>query len=306
MKEACIYTVANKSSQEEFANLIYSVRASGCGLDIVLIPFGGKPIDDESLLSQVKLFSVESFPRQGIDFIAELGSLLECPHGYLRRFLSFFGPYQRFIYTDNDIVALANWEYFIEQLDSFDLVHADMEYTTLGKYNFKDSSVLECHFGNHAHEAAITAGHFAARKSDLFIESFFQGLAWMADHSDTCNLHDQTLMQVASLCGNWKCLNLCKPPHNWLSSWAGDYKNSLDIIHSIQRSGHISHLHYSGGPIGAFEQPIDELLLSCLPPRQRLLKQLFCGIQSLSGLNLFYNLFRRFKRMLKHWRLSLK
>jgi hypothetical protein len=298
MKDACIYTVANKSSQEEFANLVYSIRTSGCNLDIVLIPFGGKPIDDARLLSQVEVFPVESFPREGLDFIAKLGSVLECSPGFLRRFLAFFGPYQKFIYTDNDIVALSNWKYFIEQLDSFDLVHADMEYSTLGKYNFKDPNVLESNFGVHAHQAAITAGHFAARKSDLFIVSLLKGLSWMSTHADSCCLHDQTLMHVASLCGRWKCLNLCKPPHHWLSSWAGDYMNTLDLIQKIQLGRSISHLHYSGGPIGSFEQPVDELLLSCLSSRQRLRKQMVCSIKSLSGLNLVHHAVAKVKRRL--------
>ncbi len=296
MNEACIYTVANKASQEEFANLVFSIRGSGCSLDIILIPFGGEPIVDPGLLAQVKVLPVSSFPPEGIEFLAELGSVLRCNPGFLRRFLAFFGPYQKFIYTDNDIVALSNWEYFIQKLDFFDLVHADEEYTTCGRFNFRDPRALELDFGNHALESAITAGHFAARKSDLFVDSFPAALSWIKEHADSCFLHDQTLMHVASLLGGWRCLNLCKPPHSWLSSWSGDYLGSLDIIQKVQHGNRISHLHFSGGPIGAHEQPIDELLLSCLTARQRLLKYLVCSTKSLLGWNSIHRIISKVKR----------
>jgi hypothetical protein len=59
-------------------------------------------------------------------------------------------------------------------------------------------------------------------------------------------------------------LNLCKPPHNWASSWAGDYKDVLELVRTIQVERRpISHMHYSG-KIGNGTRPIDELLWSNL------------------------------------------
>jgi hypothetical protein len=298
MNQACIYTVANKASQCEYSNLIHSIRSSGCTLDIVLIPFGGKPIDNYNILSQVKVIPLESFPPEGIDLLMSMGKVLRCPSGFLRRFLAFYGPYEKFIYTDNDIVALTNWQIFIDQLHSYDLVHADKEYTTRSRYNFKTPCCIESSFGIQAHNAAITAGHFAARKSSDFIASLYLALTWISENSAHCFLHDQTLIQLALLISSINCLNLCKPPHNWLSSWSGDYHNTLHLIQQIQQGKPISHIHFSGGPIGAFEQPIDELLLAHLSPHQRLVKQTICGTKSLCGWNKSHRFYKRLKRRL--------
>lgn len=285
MAEACVYLVANERSRRDFLNLVYSIIQSGCKLPIFLIPFGGAPIPHNYLPSGVKILVETSFPREATAFIDRLSTILACPRGFLLRFLPFFGAYERFIYSDNDVVALCNWEEFIEKLDHHDLVHADEEYTTGSRYNFLDPSFPESLYGEGFHASAITAGHFAAKRSIKIIPSLNQALDWMVANQTVCRMHDQTLLQLASYLGKLQTLNLCKPPHGWLSSWSGDYQNTLEILHLLQQGKRISHLHYSGGQTGAFRDPIDELLLSSLRPRARLLLLLRGSFLSLSGLN---------------------
>lgn len=109
---------------------------------------------------------------------------------------------------------------------------------------------------------------------------------WFNQNSEIPIKHDQTLIHIAALLGDWKLLNLCKAPHNWLSTWSGDYKNSLDLIHAIQgceertstedEKVFISHLHYSGrGRLGY--EPIDELIFSNQTNKNRMM--LFFKIQ---------------------------
>jgi hypothetical protein len=131
------------------------------------------------------------------------------------------------------------------------------------------------------------------------------------------------------LLGEWKLLNYCKPPYNWLSSWSGDYKNSLNLIHAIQGGyvqntvSHkawlltlsdedkkiysrqfvssyiqISHLHYSGrGRIGS--EAIDDFMFSNQTDEKRM--RHFYKVQSS---DLFYITFiknqsKRIRRKLK-------
>jgi hypothetical protein len=108
---------------------------------------------------------------------------------------------------------------------------------------------------------------------------------WIEQNEEDCFQHDQTLMHVGSLIGKWKSLNLCKPPHHWLSSWAGHYNNTLELIHKLSHGSSISHLHYSGGKTGSFVNPIDELLLANNDPRERLKVQLMASARELLGLN---------------------
>ena len=132
-----IYLVANRKSEEMCENLIHSIRASGCTLPIRLIHFGGKDIRAPYILSQAEFLYYDDFPAEAKQIIADLRSVLtECPLGFLYRYLAWFGDWDEFIYSDNDIVALTNWENLFDYLDDNDLVHADEEYTTKGCFNF--------------------------------------------------------------------------------------------------------------------------------------------------------------------------
>jgi|GEM_PF-1128055 len=304
-RDFVIYLVANHRSQRDCANLVCSIRAAGCKASIILIPFGGRPVDDQTLLEDVQVLDQSDFPTAGREFVEEIGHVLsDCPAGFLRRFLAFWGPFERFIYSDNDIVALSNWDEWFEMTSSYDLVHADEEYTTEGKYNFVRPSVVPEILGEGALNAAITAGHFAARRSEVLVKDMQRALVWMQTHSEICKMHDQTLMHVAALLGNWNCLNLCKPPHNWLSSWAGDYSSPLALIQAGQTGRRISHLHFSGFGPHCYSRAVDPLKLSYLPDVQRnriLASELVCDISGLRWLQSKWKRAKyRAKRYLKH------
>lgn len=293
-----IFLVANKKSEEMCANLIYSIRGSGCRLPIELVHFGGKPITSQDILSEVTFLRESDFSSEARGFIDQLHKVITfCPRGFLYRFLAFFYDHDSFIYSDNDIVALCNWERLFGFLDGNDLVHADLEYTTEGKFNYRKPEVVKEIFGVDALESAITAGHIVMRKNPKFIEDFYKAMDWFEAHEGVPVKHDQALLHIASLLGNWKIKNLCKDD-NWLSSWAGHFENDLEIIQKIQEGRPISHLHYSGGtPSG--NAPVDDLLNSYLDRKTRTLKLVSSGLKELTGLSMLFSYHQRGKRKLK-------
>jgi hypothetical protein len=292
-----IYLVANFKSQGMCGNLIYSIRQSGCNLPIRLIHFGGEKVQSAYILKEVELLCYDDFPVEAKQFVTNLRTVItDCPLGYLYRYLAWYSDWDEFIYSDNDIVALLNWECFFDYLKGFDLVHADEEYTTKGRFNYHKPKLILDIFGKTALESAITAGHFAVRRNSKMIDDINQAIDWFRDHPDIPQKHDQSLLHVAALLGKWEIQNLCKPPNNWLSSWAGDYSNSLKLIQILQsKQSTISHLHYSGGtPIG--NKAIHEFLYSVYPERVRLVKLVLIGIKYLSGYYLIKNQVRRAQR----------
>jgi len=111
--------------------------------------------------------------------------------------------------------------------------------------------------------------------------------------------HDQTLMHVTLVLAQWRVLNLCKQPYGFASSWAGDYKNVLDLIRTLQVERRpISHLHYSGG-IATGTEPIGELLLTSLPAKERNRKLLRALLWQASGLRAIERQYRRVKQKIK-------
>ena len=293
--------VANRKSQDMCANLIYSIRESGCKLPIRLIHFGGEEICSAYVLNEVELLRYGSFSKQAKAFVADLRSVLtDCPLGFLYRYLAWFSDWDEFIYADNDIVALCNWEVFFDFLSDYDLVHADEEYTTKGVFNYNRPELVQSIFGVVSLESAITAGHFATKRNSKMIDDINKAVAWFKQYPDIPKKHDQSLLHVASMLGSWKMLNLCKPPHNWLSTWAGDYRNSLQLIQRIQKQGSsISHIHYSGGtPKG--DDAIQDLLLSMNNKNERLAKITLVSFKFFSGFERINNYYSRVKRFVKN------
>lgn len=286
-----IYLIANDRSAEECSNLIYSIRECGCRLPIHVIPYGGKPLQLNPPMNGVRLLSVADFPAEGIQFVEELQKRMpQCSPGLLRRFLAWFGEFDEFLYSDNDIVSLMDWEELFPYLEHYDIVHADNEYLTGGIFNAVLPDRFEELLGPGALDLAITAGHFLCRRSPRHPADLLDALTWMEAHPEIPKWHDQALLHVAVVRAKWPALNLCKPPHNWASSWAGHYTNVLDLFRTIQVARRpISHLHYSGG-IGTGTRPVDELLFSRLTPKKRNRHLLLALVREASGLTAIRNL----------------
>jgi hypothetical protein len=326
-----IVLVANLKSQWYCENLIFSIRKSGCQLPIRLIHFGGDPVNSKKILDEVEFLKVDDFSEDAKVFINNLRSVLtDCPIGFLYRFLAWFSDWDEFIYSDNDIVALMNWERLFDFAEGYDVVHADEEYTTQGIFNYLLPNKIEEIFGDGSLSTAITAGHLLVKKNPKMITDMNAAVNWFKLNPDIPMKHDQSLLHIAALIGNWKLRNLCKPPFQWLSSWSGDYENSLALVQAIQRSETresvsyrywldsltveskkklaqqslkntekvlISHLHYSGrGRIGP--EAIDDFMFSSQSKETRMMQLLKIQIDDLFYVTYIKQQIKRVKRYL--------
>ena len=330
-----IVLVANLKSQWYCENLIYSIRQSGCQLPIRLIHFGGEPVNSKQILDEVEFLTIDDFSLDAKDFITNLRSVLtDCPMGFLYRFLAWYSDWDEFIYSDNDIVALMNWEMMFEFAEGYDLVHADEEYTTFGIYNYDKPNKIKQIFGEDSLSTAITAGHILVKKKPKMIANINAAVEWFKQNPEIPKKHDQSLLHIATLLGNWRLLNLCKPPFNWLTSHSMEYKNSLDLIQAIQGSKQrktnsfntwfsdlsdakkneyeqasqringlsISHLHYSGrGRLGS--EAIDDLMFSSQTDENRMMQFLKVQIADLFYVTYVKTQIKRIKRYLNRKKL---
>jgi hypothetical protein len=293
-----IYLVANAQSELLAENLVFSIRRSGCTLPIRLIPYGGPEVSNRNLLGQVEIVEPSAFGPAASAFVNEVMTVVRCPEGYIRRFLPWFGDWDEFLYSDNDIVALMNWERMFSFLPENDIVHADLEYSTGGRYTHHKPRQVEANFGPTAMQSLFTAGHFVARRRSVLVEDMREALNWFRHNPGVPMLHDMALLHIASLIGRWHILNLCRSPYNWISSWAGDYKNPLDLMLQIQTgapaSRCISHLHYSGLPRYR-DEPIGELLNASLSPRERAYQVLKGLLAEVTGLRYALSKVKRYR-----------
>ena len=295
-----IYLVANRRSEAESNNLIDSIRRCGCRLPIRVIPFDDTPAILDKRWDEVEPLLIGDFPADGLAFFRELTERHRgCHPGLLRRFLCWFGEFDEFLYSDNDVVALMNWEELFPWLENCDVVHADTEYKTGGRFNLREPRRFEDLMGAGSLEAALTSGHFLCRRSPTHVADLLAGLSWMEAHRDLLIWQDQVLLHVTLLVAKWRVLNLCKPPYDWASSWAGDYKDVLELVRTIQVERRpISHIHYSGR-IGTGLRPIDELIYSSLTIPERNRKLLWALLRQAVGIEAAERQFARVLRKIE-------
>lgn len=302
MKNRGIYLVANKPSEQLCKNLVYTIRRTGCRLPIAVIPYDGRALTDPDLLAETRILPPSGFPSHSRDRVRDLAARLDaCPEGFLRRFLALDGPFDEFIYADNDIVAISNWEPLLDHLQDNDIVHQDMEWTTDGRFNFTDPSPVRSEFGREAMLHAMNGGFFAMAKSTPLADLIPRALDWMEQHRGAIKMHDQTLLHIALLLGDLRVTNLCRPPHNYAGPWAGDYGNLFDLIATITSGKPTLHLHYAGGCIDR-HGPMGELLASYATKEERYQLQTRAFVRLATGLETAQRTFRRAKRKWKRLR----
>lgn len=110
-----IYFTANDVALDWMIAAIESIRARGCTLPATIIAFDERTRHLEMLAAKYKW---QIWHHESLKELDRLGTLYY-PHDPInarmfRRLASFWGPYDNFIYTDADIVALMNWDEILQ------------------------------------------------------------------------------------------------------------------------------------------------------------------------------------------------
>jgi len=295
-----IYLVTNRRSEREAANLIYSLRGAGCQLPIALIPFDDRVPTHSRLLAETTQMDIASFPQEIRDIFAQIHELWPDSNGGLfRRMAAWYGPFDEFIYSDNDIVALGDWTPYFDHLDGYDLVHADKEYTTGGIFAYRQPATVVENFGPIAIDSLFTTGHFAARKNPDMTRIFSATLDWLRANPHVAFRVDGSFIHLATLIGKFRIKNMCQPPEDWPSPWAGDYRNALEVVQTAQRGKPLLQIHYSGGYPDGYEAR-DEFSFSDCTDVVRLRRLLWAAVRHWSGAHFLKRVWSRLKYLLKN------
>ena len=279
-----IYLVTNRRSEREAAHLVFTLRQAGCTLPIALIPYDDNPPIHPRLRTETTFLNVADFPAEGRALLGQIAELWPASRaGLFRRLLAWWGPYDQFIYSDNDIVALADWSLFFARLDDNDFLHADGEYQTGGTFAYKKPQIVKEKFGPAALDSLLTTGHYVSRKRPEIAAALAATVAWLRANPGVAHEVDGAFIHLAILVGGLRIRNLCRAPDHWPSPWAGSYRNALEVIHAVQR-GRLLQLHYSGGdPDGYFAS--EEIYFSEDTTGQRLWRHIRVALAHWTGLH---------------------
>ena len=294
-----IYLVANRRCEREAAQLVFSLRRAGCALPIALIPFDDDPPVHPRLRSETTYLRLADFPEESRALLGRIAELWPASRaGLFRRLLAWWGPFDQFIYSDNDILALADWSPFFDRLGDNDFLHADMEYTTQGVYAYKKPEAVREKFGPAALDSLLTTGHYASRKKPEITAALAAAVPWLRANPGVAHEVDGAFIHLAVLVGGLRVRNLCRAPDHWPSPWAGDYRNALDVVQAAQR-GPLLQLHYSGWNPDGYDAR-EELYFSEDTNVQRMRRHVRAAFMHWSGLHyLRYKFWRGLKRRMR-------
>jgi hypothetical protein len=242
-----IYLVTNRRSEREAAHLVFTLRQAGCTLPMALIPYDDDLPVHPRLRKETTFLKVSDFPGEGRALLGQIAELWPASRtGLFRRLLAWWGPFDEFIYSDNDIVALADWSLFLDRLGGNDFLHADEEYVTGGVYAYKKPEAVREKFGAAALDSLFTTGFYASRKKPEITAALAATAPWLCANPGVAHEVDGAFLHLAVLVGGLRIRNLCRAPDHWPSPWAGDYRNALELVQLSQAGKPLFQLHFSG------------------------------------------------------------
>jgi hypothetical protein len=280
-----IYLVANRRAEREAAHLVFTLRRAGCTLPLALIPYDDDPPVHPRLRAEAEFLSVADFPEEGRELLGQIAQLWPgCRQGLFRRLLAWWGPFDEFIYSDNDIVALADWSLFLDRLGDNDFLHADGEHGTGGVYAYRRPEAVREKFGPAALDSLFTTGHYASRKTPAITAALAATVPWLRAHPGVAHEVDGAFLHLAVLIGGLRIRNLCRAPDHWPSPWAGDYRNALELVQLSQSGRRLFQVHFSGWSPDGYHAS-EELFFSEDTSAQRMRRHVRAAFAHWSGLH---------------------
>ena len=263
MKLDHVITLASKPVRLRLLAMVRSLRATGCDLPVLVIPYGDDPESRFALPDGCEWWELPEL----LAWVREIRA-----HPMVRKYQCFLaGNYQ---YVDSDVIFLRNPEEVLANQSGFvaSCGHwRDPEHTM----TIETESIFRKHSTNWQ-SRVFNAGQFAC---DSALFASFAALRAAVDdpaHSAAClnPITEQPGINLLRLLSGVPIGNLTLPPVNMESTWAGDYqdadfKNFWESERPGEKDGRRPYLiHWAGMPMDQ-ELPIHELFYAQLTAEER-------------------------------------
>lgn len=253
-----IYIVANDKVIDNAIALINSIRLHDPEVEIYLVPFDRNYQKIANVLEQkhdVKLFPDLEFIEDFTQKVSEIfdRDFLVLPNK-LRKFVLWFGPLEKFLYIDTDIIVFQKPSAVLNYLDDYEFLCCDYHYKKRKiKDIFSDFVLEQDIFTKLQLEDVFNSGFWASKKG-IFSESrLYQLLKECAEHREyfdfSSKTTDQPLLNYVILKSTQKRLNLVKIHENEPGSWAGSthFQERDYILYDGEQP--LKYVHWAGTPM---------------------------------------------------------
>lgn len=252
-----IYLLANDKVIDNAIALLNSISLHDPLLPIYLVPFDQNYQQIEKRLGaeyHVKLFPDLDFLERFTQNIANIfdRDFLALPNK-MRKLVLWFGPLEKFLYLDTDIIVFQPLEPILDLLDQQEFICCDYHHKHRKLADiFSDQILTQEIFTPQQLEDVFNSGFWASRRG-IFSESelytLLQDCAQHRDYFDfTYRTTDQPLLNYIILKTTTQRLNLTRI-NSEAGSWAGSPHFQRQGNSLFDRDRPLRYLHWAGTPM---------------------------------------------------------
>jgi hypothetical protein len=254
--ERGIYITANDKVMDHAIACLNSIRCYDPNTPVMLIPYD----DNYHLIAQTlkQAHNVELYPD--LEFIDRLSRNLQDIFGsdffarpnQFRKQACWFGPFEKFLYIDTDVVVFSKISQVLDHLNEVDFLCYDYQHKG-GIRNVFSETVIENSVFNETDLQDIFNGGFWASKQGLISEAdLYEVFRECASHPDYFDFSqktsDQPIINYMVLKRLPKRLNLVRADGKGPGNWAGMPHFEYDGMRLVdpQAGKALDYLHWAG------------------------------------------------------------
>lgn len=224
-----IYITANDQVMDQAIACLNSVRAHDPDIPIMLIPYS----DDYHQLAGVlgQDYGVQIYPdlalieRLSVNLQDIFGAeFFARPHQF-RKQACWFGPFERFLYIDTDIVVFSPIARVLDHLDDYDFLCYDFQHKGGIRNVFSPAVVDQGEFSEAELQDMFNGGFWASKKGLMKEQDLYDVFQECAAHPDYFDFSektsDQPIMNYMILKRVPRRFNLIRQAGGGAGSWAG-------------------------------------------------------------------------------------
>ncbi len=251
-----IYITANDKAIEQTLAFLNSLRFYDPDVPVLLIPYDNNYEEIARILREeyrVTIYpELEVVERVSQNIFNIFGKDLFARPNQFRKQACWFGPFDRFLYIDTDIVVFEKIINNLKYLEDYDFLCCDYQHKG-GIKNVFSPVVIEKNVFNKEDLQDIFNGGFWASKKGIFTEkTLFNAFEECAKHLEYFDFSqktsDQPIINYTILKYVKKRLNIVRLEGNSAGSWAGspNFKREGDILIETKNNLPLKYLHWAG------------------------------------------------------------
>ena len=252
-----IYIVANDLVTNQTIALLNSIRLYDTEIPVILIPYDEKYHDLLRVISNQ--YNVQLY--EDLDFIQRLSANLQEIFGpkffarpnQFRKQACWFGPFERFLYIDTDVIVFEKISDHLSYLQDYDFIYCDYQHRGGIKNIFTDKISREGVFTETELLDVFNCGFWGSKRHLLSESDLYQTFAECATHAEYFDFSqktsDQPIINYLILKHITNRFNIVRRPGGAPGSWAGSSHFQVTVDKNLfdpTVNQTLQYLHWAG------------------------------------------------------------